>query len=111
MMMWLCSACASLSTKEGNVLSKIPHKISWMREQTGMTELEAPEVNNHLIVFPGFIALKARITVIVLAKTVETATVKMSPNEICWSMKVAVLGWPMKSKEQRKHRRREMSRM
>ena len=76
-----------------------------------MTELEAPDSNKHLIVLPGFMALNARITVMVLAKTVETATVNTKPNATCWRTQVAVLGWPMKRKEQRKHGRREMSRI
>lgn len=80
-------------------------------EQIGMTELEALDISNCLIVLPGFITLKARITIIVLASTVETATVNTRPNVICWRIQVAVLGRPMKSKEQRKHRRREMSKM
>jgi hypothetical protein len=55
--------------------------------------------------------MKARTTVIVLAKTVETATVNIIPNMVCWRMQVAVLGYPMKSKEQRKQQVREMSKM
>ena len=62
------------------------------------------------MVLPGFLALNARITARVLAKTVATATANTDPNVICWRMQVAVWGWLMKSKEQRKHRRREMSR-
>mgnify|MGYP007071254341 CR=1 FL=1 len=54
--------------------------------------------------------MNARMTVRVLAETVTTATVNAAANVICLSMHVAVLGWPMKSKEQRKHRRREMRR-
>jgi hypothetical protein len=100
-----------MSIKGGEVASQIPQKISWIRVQMGMTEFTAPDTSNHLIVLPGFIILKDRITVIVLAKTVETATVNTSPNVICWSIHVTVLGCPMNSKEQRKHRKREMSRM
>ena len=77
----------------------------------GMTELEAPESSKHLIVLPGFMALNARNTVMVLARTVETATVNLRPNVTCWRTQVTVLGWPMESKEQRKHGRREMSRI
>ena len=59
---------------------------------------------------PGFMALNARMTVRVLAETVTTATVNTAANVICLSVHVAMLGRPMKSKGQRKHRRREMSR-
>ena len=62
------------------------------------------------MVLPGFLVLNARITVRVLAKTLATAMANPAPNVICWRMQVALLGWPMKSKEQKKHRRREMSR-
>jgi hypothetical protein len=55
--------------------------------------------------------LKARITVRVLATTVEVTTVNTIPNVVCWRMQVAMPGWPMKSKEQRKQKVREMSRM
>jgi hypothetical protein len=43
--------------------------------------------------------------------TVEVTTVNTIPNVVCWRMQVAMLGWPMKSKEQRKQKVREMSRM
>lgn len=56
---------------------------------------------------PGFLALNTRITVRVLA---ETATVNIAPNVICLRVQVALLGWAMKGKQQRKCRRREMSR-
>ena len=59
------------------------------------------------MVLPGFLALNARITVRVLA---ETATINPAPNVICLRRQVAMLEWAMKSKQQRKHRRREMSR-
>jgi hypothetical protein len=47
----------------------------------------------------------------VLARTEETATVNPTPNVVSWSMQVAMLGWPMKSKEQRKQQVRKVSRM
>lgn len=77
----------------------------------GMTELGAPDTNHCLILFPGAVALKARTTVMVLAKTVDTATVNTMANVVCWRMQVAVLGRPRKSREQRKHRHREASRV
>ena len=73
--------------------------------------LGAPESNHCHIVLPGVVTLKARTTVMVLAKVVETPMVKMTPKGICWRMQVAVLGRPRKRKEQRQHRMREMSRM
>jgi hypothetical protein len=33
------------------------------------------------------------------------------PNVVCWRMQVAMQGQPMKNKEQRKQKVREMSRM
>jgi hypothetical protein len=45
------------------------------------------------------------------AKAEETATVHTTPNVVSWSMQVALLGRPMKSKEQRKQQVREVSRM
>ena len=62
------------------------------------------------MVLPGFMALNARITIRVLAKTMARATVNTDPIVICWMIQMTMLGQPMKSKEQRKHRRREMSR-
>lgn len=41
----------------------------------GTMKLGARVTNNHLILLLGAVTLKARTTVIVLAKTVETATV------------------------------------
>lgn len=69
------------------------------------------ETNNLLIVLTGFMILKARITVIVFAKTVEIANVNTSANVICCSMQETVFGHPMKKKEQKKQRRMEMSRI
>ena len=76
-----------------------------------MRALGVPESNHCHIILPGVVTLKARTTVMVLAKVVEKDTVKMSQKLICWRMQVAVLGRPKKRKEQRQHRMREMSRM
>ena len=70
-----------------------------------------PETKSLLIVLPGVMALKARITVIVLVKTVERARANTRANVICCNMQEAVFGWPMKRNGHRKQRRREMSRM
>ena len=70
-----------------------------------------PEARSLLSVLPGVMALKARITVIVLVKTVERARVNARANVICCNMQEAVFGWPMKKNGHRKQRRREMSRM
>lgn len=48
-----------------------------------MRALGVPESNHCHIVLPGVVTLKARTTVMVLAKVVETATVKMTPKGIC----------------------------
>ena len=55
--------------------------------------------------------LNASTIVIVLANTVETATVNATPNVTCCRTQVAEFGWPMKSKGQRKQKMREMSKM
>ena len=44
------------------------------------------------MVLPGFLALNARITARVLAKTVATAIVNTAPNVICQRTQVAVWG-------------------
>lgn len=62
------------------------------------TKLEAPDSIKYFLVLPGFMALNVRIMVMVLAKTVETATVNTRPNVTGWRVKVAMFGWPMKSK-------------
>ena len=58
------------------------------------------------MVLSGVLALNTRITVKVLA----TAAVNTALKVICWRMQVVVLGQPIKSKEQKKHKTREMSR-
>ena len=55
--------------------------------------------------------MKARTTVTVLARTVETATVNTIPNVICCKIQVTLLGWPMKKTEHRKQNMREVSKM
>ena len=55
-------------------------------------DIAGPVKSNRLIVLPGFLALNARITARVLAKTVATATVNTASNVICWRMQVAVGG-------------------
>ena len=76
-----------------------------------MTNLGAPVIIIPLILLPGVVSLKAMTTVIVLANTVEIATVKNTPNVVCCKMQVTWSGCPMKSREQRKQKTREMSRM
>jgi hypothetical protein len=76
-----------------------------------MMKLGMRDNSNCFTFLPEEVTMKARTTVIVLAKTVETATVNIIPNMVCWRMQVAVLGYPMKSKEQRKQQVREMSKM
>lgn len=68
------------------------------------------DTNHCLVLFPCVVTLKATTTVMALARTVETATGKTTPNVICWRMQVAVLGQQMKSKERKKPKTREVSR-
>lgn len=105
------SECASISMNGGAIPSQIPERVAWIKKQMKMTELDILDPQNHLVFLPGVVALKAKSTVIVFANMVETTTVNMIPNIICRRIQVAVLGRPMKSKEQRKHRKREMRRM
>lgn len=74
-----------------------------------MMAVGAPDSNHCLIFLPGFVNLNARTTVMVLAKMVETATVNRTPNVNYWRMQVAVLGFPINSKEQRKQKVSEAS--
>ena len=76
-----------------------------------MTNLGTCDVSNHLIFLPGAVILKAITTVMVLANTVDRATVNRSPNMYCCIIHVAVFGRPMKSNGQRKQRMRVMSSM
>ncbi|KAK7809193.1 LOW QUALITY PROTEIN: hypothetical protein U0070_025602, partial [Myodes glareolus] len=57
------------------------------------------------------VTLKASSTVTVLANTVETATVNTTPNVTCCKIQIAELGYPMKSKVQRKQKMSEMSKI
>ena len=95
----LGSEGVSISRKGGEVPSQTSQTITRMREHMGMTLLEAPVTSCFLMVPPGFLALNTRITVRVLA---ETATVNIAPNVICLRVQVALLGWAMKGKQQRK---------
>ena len=93
------------------MLSQIPQSTRWMRIHMGMMKLGALDNINHLSTLPGNVILKARTTVRVLAKTVESATVNRPPYMLCCRIHVAVLGYPMKSKGQRKQQIRVMSKM
>ena len=84
-----CSDCTFLSMKRGDVTNQIPQRTSWIRVQMGMTNLGAPVISIPLILLPGVVRLKAMTTVIVLANTVEIATVKNTPNVVCCRMQVA----------------------
>ena len=68
-----------------------------------------PDTKMFFNVLPGPVNLKARITVIVLARTVETATVNTIPNVICCKTQVTLFGRPMKKKEHRKQNMSDMS--
>lgn len=81
-----------MSTNGGDTPSQIPQKTICMSVQMGMMNFGAPDISNPLSLLPEAVLLKARTTVMVFAKTVETATVKMTPNVVCCRMQVAVLG-------------------
>ena len=49
----------------------------------GIMQLGVPDTRKFLNLLPGSVTLKARTTVTVLARTVETATVNTIPNVIC----------------------------
>lgn len=70
MMRFMGSGCVPMSIKRGEVASKLSQIIIRIREQMGMTQLEALDTSKHFIV-PGFMALNARIMVIVLTRTAE----------------------------------------
>ena len=89
MMVFPYSDCVSLSIKGGDVTNQIPQKTSWIKVQMGMTKLGAPDASIPLILLHGVVRLKAMTTVIVLANTVEIATVKNTPNVVCCRMQVA----------------------
>ena len=89
--------------KGGEVTTQIPQIISWISVQMGMMKLGALDIINHLTILAGTVALNAITTVIALANTVERATVNKIPNAVCCKMQVVVFGWPMNSKELRKH--------
>lgn len=74
-----------------------------------MTETDSLFPTHHLMRFPGFVAMKARTTVMVLANTQDTAIEKTTPKTACRRRHVTVPGHPRKRKEQRKHSRSEKS--
>lgn len=57
----------------------------------GMMNFGAPDLHNPLILLPGVVILKARTTVMILAKTVDTNTINTSTNAISCRMQMAVL--------------------
>jgi hypothetical protein len=63
--------------------SQIPQIVIWIRVQTGMMRLDARDISNCLTLLPEEVTMKARTTVIVLANTVEIATVNTTPNVFC----------------------------
>lgn len=90
------------SVRGGELPSQTPQRMGRTREQMGVMESDAPDTSHLLVLVPAAVILKASTTVTVLAKTMETATVQTTPNVTCGRMQVAVLGWPMKTKEPRK---------
>lgn len=76
-----------------------------------MTKLGMADISNLVLLLLGTVILKASTTVIVLVRIVDTATVNITPNTICYKIQVAVLGCPMKRKDQRKQNMNDISRM
>lgn len=93
------------------MLSQIPVSTNWMNVQMGIMKFRAFDIISHLTILLGTVTLKARTTVIVFAKTVERATVNRSENVLCCRIQVAVLGYPMKSRGQRKQKARVTSKI
>lgn len=61
-----------------------------------------------LILLPGFVAMNAKTTVMVLASTQDTAIAKIMPKAICRNRQVTFPGHPMNSKEHKKQSMRVM---
>lgn len=81
-----------MSTKGGDVPNQIPQRIICIIVQMGMLNFDAPDLLSPLILLPCVVTLKARTTVMVLAQTVDTATMNTTTNAISCRMQVAVLG-------------------
>ncbi|OCT81536.1 hypothetical protein XELAEV_18028359mg [Xenopus laevis] len=76
-----------------------------------MTNMMASWVPTYFFsLLPGFVALKAIITVRVLANTHEREIVNTIPKVTCWRRQHICVGRPMNNKVQRKHNMREMRR-
>lgn len=76
--------------KRGRIPDQTAQKVTWVNKQMGMMKLYAPDSNHCLVFHPGVVTLKARTTVMVLAKKAETVLIKTTPNVICWTMQAAV---------------------
>ena len=94
------SDCIFLTIKGGHVTNLIPYRTTWIRVQMGMSKLGNPDARIPLILLPGVVSLKTMTTVTVLANTVETHTVKNTPNVFWCRMQGAWLACPMKSNGQ-----------
>ena len=103
--------CMSESGNGGENPSQTLQMTTWTQEQEMTMELAKLFPSHLLTLLPGFVARKASTTVMVLAKTEETATEKMMQKAVCRRRQVTFLGLPMKRKEDKKESKREMRRM
>lgn len=110
-MISLVRECLSKTGKGGEVNSQTPQMPAWIREQERIIELASPFPTHFLMLDPGLVAMKATTTVMVLANTQEMATEKIMPKAVCRRRQVTFLGFPIKSKEQRKQKSRATRRM
>lgn len=83
--------------KGREVTSQITQRTVWISVEMGMMKLGALETIKHLTILAVIVIFKAITTEMTLTNTVETV-----PNDFCCKMKMVVLIWPKKSKEQRK---------
>lgn len=86
------------------------HKISCKREQMDIIRNETQGLVHLLNLLPGLVAMKAKTTMMVLAKMQEIQRVKIMPNAECLRRHVSFWGGPMKAKEQKKQRVKERRR-
>lgn len=102
------SETISLSGKGGEVANQTPQRATWIKEAMRTTEVEAPGLRHTRILPPGLVALKARTTVRVLARTEEIATVNTTAKVLWRRRQVVTVGRPRNSKAHRAQREREM---
>lgn len=87
------------------------HKATWTNEQPMRIALGRLGPILFLSLASGLVALKADTTVMVLARVVDTQTVKIIPKAACRRAQVTGTGWPMNMNGQRKHNAKEKRRI